>query len=62
MADGDECAVVDGQERVLREGVPLMADCSSVAILLQLGLEVLQSRRHVGEKVVDRGLRRAVGQ
>jgi hypothetical protein len=57
----DERVVVDGQERVLREGVALMADRPGLPIRLQLGVEIVDRQRHVGEQVVDRDFGCAVG-
>ena len=62
MTHHDERVVVDGQERELREGVPLMADRPVVPIPLQLDLVVVQRQRHVGEQVVDRAIGGAVGE
>ena len=61
VTQNDERVVIDGQEWVLGEGVPLMADRPGVPISLQLDLEVVQRQRHVGEQIVDRGLGGAVG-
>lgn len=61
MAQHDERAAVDGQERESCKGGALIADCPFVAITFQLDPVLVQRPRHVGEQQVDRGLGGAVG-